>query len=202
MQRADGSLEVNIARICDGTHIGLGADFALSPILATFFRYNKDLLDQNMPVVDAKLQAHREFFAHEAAWKRYVLSYRSLIDVYGNDQLDSKKLEESLEQEEDERTRLLVNNHRGAIAFLRERMEASNRDVVTQHWYILWDDIWRRNHNSIAQMAKHEEDFSPAYRTSICYGPMKRADLQKFLDQRGLWPKSRKKGFFNNGVLK
>lgn len=202
MQRADGSLQDNISRASSAAQIGLGLDYVLSPSLAIFFKNNKDLLDENIPRIEAKLAAHRHFFAREAAWKRHVLSYRFLIDVYGNDQLDSKILEEALHNEQDEQVRRMVHNHRGTITFLRERMNGTSRDVVTQWWYVLWDDVWRRNHNSVGQLAKHEEDFSPAYRTSICYTPMSRAKLREFLDQRGLWPKPRKKGFFNDGVLK
>lgn len=174
----------------------------MSPALATFFRNNRDLLDVGIPEVEKRLSQHRHFFAEEAAWKRHVLSYSFLVDVYGNDRLDSKSLEEALDREADERTRMMVVNHRGAITFLRERMDGVNRDVVTQWWYCAWDDIWRRNHRTISQLEQHEEDFSPAYRTSICYTPMTRAKLREFLDQRGLWPKARKKGFFNDGVLK
>ena len=202
MQRADGSIQDNIPRACSALQIGLTSDYVLSPGLATLFKNNKDLLDEKIPRMEAKLAAHRHFFAREAAWKRHVLTYRFLIDIYGNDQLDNKILEEALQNEQDEHVRMMVQNHRGAITFLRERMNGTSRDVVTQWWYVLWDDIWRRNHNSVGQLAKHEEDFSPAYRTSICYTPMSRAKLREFLDQRGLWPKPRKKGFFNNGVLK
>jgi hypothetical protein len=202
VQRPDGSIQDGISLVLDAEAIGITPDFALTPQLAGLFRSNKSLLDEALPATEAKLAAHRQFFAKEAAWKLDALSYSFLIDVYGNDTLDTKALEEALARERDVHVRKMAEHHPGAFQSLRERMEAVNRETLCQWWYCAWDDIWRRNHNTITQLEACAVDFSPVYRTSICYRPMQRTQLEAFLKERGLWPAPGQKGFFNPGTLK
>lgn len=155
-----------------------------------------------MPKVGEKLAAHRDFFREEMQEKRQTLSYAFLIDVYGNEHFDRASLQAALDKEQDEKTRAILDDHTGAVRFLEERMQAANRDIICQWWYLLWDDIYRRNCNSISQLQKFESDFSPKFRSSICYRPMTRQVLESFLNVRGLWIKDGKKGFFTHGILK
>ena len=202
VQRPDGSIKDGISLVLDAEALGVTPDFALTPLLANLFRSNKSLLDEAVPAIEAKLLAHRTFFAKEAAWKLHALSYSFLIDVYGNDSLDPKAVKEALARERDVHVRKMAEHHPGAFRSLRERMEAVNRETLCQWWYCAWDDIWRRNHNTITQLEACAVDFSPVYRTSICYRPMQRRQLEDFLKERGLWPAPGKKGFFNSGTLK
>ena len=64
------------------------------------------------------------------------------------------------------------------------------------------DDLWRRNHDTIAGLQQYASDFDPHYPTSIAYSPLPRAALEAFLGQRGLWHSKPKWGdFFHNGFL-
>ena len=64
------------------------------------------------------------------------------------------------------------------------------------------DDLWRRNHDTIAALNTHAPDFNPHYSTSIAYRPVPRAALEVFLSQRGLFCKNGGRGdIFHSGVL-
>lgn len=186
----------------DGEALGIASNFALSNTLARFLQLNRDIIEQNMPKIEARLAAHRDFFREEIENKRKTLSYSFLIDVYGNEHFDRSSLATALEKEQNERTRSILDNHAAAICFLEERMQAANRDILCQWWYLLWDDIYRRNCNSIPQLQKYEMDFSPKYRSSICYKPITRSKLEMFLRKCELWIKEGTKGFFTHGILK
>lgn len=200
--KADGTYKNGIYLCLDGEALGIASNFALSNTLARFLQLNRHIIEQNMRKIEAKLAAHRDFFREEIEEKRRTLSYAFLIDVYGNEHFDKASLAAALEKEQHARTRAILDDHSAAICFLEERMQAANRDVVCQWWYLLWDDIYRRNCNSIPQLQKYGQDFSPKYRSSICYRPVTRHKLESFLNERGLWIKEGTKGFFTHGILK
>ncbi|THH11204.1 hypothetical protein EW145_g801 [Phellinidium pouzarii] len=83
-----------------------------------------------------------------------------------------------------------------------ERFLVATSSSVATWWYIFWDDIWRRNYDTIKNINIHKQDFDPHYPTSIAYRPLPRPALETFLAQRGLYkaePTSRE--FFNAGFL-
>lgn len=201
-RRTDGTQEDGIVHTLSAEELGIGPSFELSSRLASFLRDNRHLVEQASPSVRRKLHEHRQFFARDALLKEATLSYAFLVDVYGADGLDDKTLEAALEGEQDAKVRSLPSRHSGSLAFMQERLRVVNRDLACQWWYVIWDDMWRRNADTVPQLRQNEQDFSPIYRTSICYRPMGRKSLQEFLDHRGLWSRDGKKGFFNHGVLK
>lgn len=186
----------------DAEELGIANNFALSNTLARFLQLNRHIIEQRMPKIEERLASHRDYFREEFEDKQRTLSYAFLIDVYGNEHFDRHSLRNALAQEEDQQTRALLDEHTGAITFLEERMQAANRDVISQWWYLLWDDIYRRNCNSIPQLVQYETDFSPKFRSSICYRPVARRSLESFLSARGLWLNEGRKGFFTHGILK
>ena len=186
----------------DGDTLGIASNFALSNTLARFLQLNRHIIEQNLPKIEAKLAAHRDFFREEMEEKGQKLSYAFLVDVYGNEHFDKTSLEAALAMEQDLKTRAILDDHAAAICFLEERMQAANRDTLCQWWYLLWDDIYRKNCSTIQQLQKYEVDFSPKYRSSICYKPLSRRKLESFLNVRGLWIKEGKQGFFTHGILK
>ena len=80
-------------------------------------------------------------------------------------------------------------------------MRCINRSVVTQRWYLIWDDLWRRNKLTVAGLANAPAAFSPFYRSSLCYRPMPRQDLENYLQRYGLWSTSGHQGVFHHGFL-
>jgi len=67
---------------------------------------------------------------------------------------------------------------------------------------VLQDDLWRRNHDTIAALERHAADFNPHFVTSIAYTPLPRAALESFLIQRGLLhSRTRWNDFFHAGFL-
>jgi hypothetical protein len=109
--------------------------------------------------------------------------------------------------------------HEVALRVTNERMIAVSRSEASTFWYLFWvrlyyrhghclwteagqDDLWRRNHDTIAALKTHASDFNPHYSTSIAYRPIPRAALQSFLGQRGLFARNgRRREFIHSGVL-
>lgn len=200
--KSDGSYKTGVYHSMTAESLGIASNFALSNTLARFLQLNRHIIDQNITKIEERLAMHRDYFKEEIEEKQRILSYAFLTDVYGNEHLDRYSLENALAKEQDDKTRLMLDDHTGTVTFLEERMQAANRDVVSQWWYLLWDDIYRRNCNSITQLAKYEIDFSPKYRSSICYKPIPRQELEGFLKARELWINDGTKGFFTHGILK
>ena len=120
--------------------LGVTPDFELTHQLARLFRDNRTTVDQSLPLIEDRVQEHRRFFKEEARWKEDTLSYRFLTDVYGNEGISHKELEDVLIQEADPVMQSLPATHAGALAYMRERLSAVNRDIASQWWYIVWDE--------------------------------------------------------------
>lgn len=60
---------------------------------------------------------------------------------------------------------------------------------------------YRRNAADVPALSNRPEDFSPHYRTSICYRPMSRAKLESFLIERQLAPVDGRGGWLHSGLL-
>jgi hypothetical protein len=200
--RPDGTRKQGIRLRLPGHEFGIAPDFQLTNTLAKFFQLNRSALEIAQEQIKDTLEAHRAHFANEAALKVDTLSYNFLVDVYGNDMLDDNALSIALADESALSVRGMLANHPAGLHYMQERMRAVNRERLCQWWYVLMDDIWRRNHETIAELDQHPSDFSPAYRSSICYRPMPRLGFQDFLNERGLWKDNGRKGFFTHGVLK
>lgn len=197
----EGKERNGISFTANARTLGITPSYQLTPELARLFQLNRVLLHDELTDIKSRLDAHQAYFAEEAWHKQSVLSYNFLVSVYGNDALDKETLDNALQSEYETSVRQLADRNSGAIDYTLLRMQAVQRDFLCQWWYLAWDDLWRRNYQAISAMVKHEADFSPHYRTSICYRPMTRASLEDFLAQRGLWGRSQRR-FFNNGVLK
>lgn len=200
--QADGRYRGGIDMVLDGEELGISSNFAMTNTLARFMQLNRRIIEQNMPLLEDKIDIHRNFFAEEVRAKRRALSYSFLLDVYGNEHLDRSVLADALYGEEDANTRDMLIRHEGSMTLMAERMQAANSSILCQWWYLFWDDLYRRNCSSVAQLPQFELDFSPKYRSSICFKPMSRKSLETFLSKRQLWESEGTKGFFTRGFLK
>lgn len=183
--------------------IGLDDDFNLTPLLARFLLENRFLVDEHTPVVTDALHTYRKHLHSEARRKRQVLSYRFLSAVYDRPMGPQEITDVVQELEQDFRVRRLTTSNEPAFIAANERMRAVSRSGVTTFWFILWDDFWRRNHDTISALRLHEPDFNPRYPTSIAYRPLPRPVLEGFLTQRGLLnlPKPKFWDFVHTGFL-
>lgn len=151
--------------IRSGAEVGIRSDFRLSPGLARILRHNRKLIEGRLPEVELGLERHRTWFTNESNWKHHTLSHAFLFDVVSNSNLSMEELDNVLQStESDGKVRNLVTNYHGSMLFLQERMKAVMTSRIHQWWYLLWDDIWRRNRNEVSLL----NDFSPHYRSSIC----------------------------------
>ncbi|KAG0348630.1 hypothetical protein BG004_004661 [Podila humilis] len=180
--------------------IGITRDFQVTPGLARLLRDNHALISRGVKKVKKVMQAYQNHYRHEAHRKDSTLSYDFFINVYDNPTLKKSELQPLLlATEENPRVRHPNQSISTAVEFLYERMEAVNRTRCHQWWYLFWDDLYRKNREEIPQLKAKE--FSPAFPGSICYRPMARSDLEKFLEVQGCWQKKGRAGFMHVGVL-
>ncbi|KAK0464168.1 hypothetical protein IW261DRAFT_1524303 [Armillaria novae-zelandiae] len=164
----------------DGSVIGLNDDFDLTSPLARFFMLNSQLVSSRLSYIESTLASYRRHHRKE------TLTYRFLSHVYDHAREPSGLRPSSMELEKDPRVRVLM----------------SGSEETRTWWYIFWDDLWRRNHDTISGLELHAVDFNPYYPTSIAYTPLPRVALETFLTQRGLLSKSPRWGdFFHPGFL-
>lgn len=180
--------------------IGITRDFQLTPALARLLRDNHALISREVRKVKKVMQAYQAHYRDEALRKDATMSYDFFINVYDNPTLKKKELEPLLlATEGNPKVRQPPPQVSESIEFLYERMSAVNRTRCHQWWYLFWDDLYRKNHEEIPQLVPKE--FSPAFPGSICYRPMARPDLEKFLEKHGCWQKNGRGGFMHVGVL-
>ncbi|GAA5993738.1 hypothetical protein JCM10908_001061 [Rhodotorula pacifica] len=174
-----------------GASIGVFPNFQLSKPLAILFRQNRQTIEARQPQVEAALQAHSDHFAREAASKEHTLSYSMLLSAFLGRDLDSlAKHESSLA------VRHLGSTHALSLRGLEERWRSLEGGTARAWWYLLWDDLWRRNRAAV-NLPEHR--FSPHYSTSLCYQPMGRKGLEGFLQLSGIG--IGKRSFFHPGLL-
>lgn len=180
--------------------IGITRDFQVTPGLARLLRDNHALISRGVKKVKKVMQAYQNHYRHEAHRKDSTLSYDFFINVYDNPTLKQSELQPLLlATEENPKIRYFNTSVSTAVGFLYERMAAVNRTRCHQWWYLFWDDLYRKNREEIPQLKAKE--FSPAFPGSICYQPMARAQLEKFLEVQGCWQKKGRAGFMHVGVL-
>ncbi|KAH8913761.1 hypothetical protein BT69DRAFT_1306207 [Atractiella rhizophila] len=198
----DGGLQQGKELKLDAPGLGISDDFSVSPTLAKLLQENKEAIDQGLGALQNILFEHRKYFHDLATWKRRVLSYYFLMDISANAGLSPAQIRQVVERNEQAtKTRNLPSWYYGSMAVLQERLSAVNRLTISQFWYILWDDLWRRNGNDVPSIGKHPSQFSPYYRSSICYHPLSRPDLEAFLRNLGLWINDGRCGYFTTGFL-
>lgn len=195
-----------------GSSFGVDTSYQLTAPLAVLFRQNRHLIERELPRISAALSAHTAAFAEEVAAKEQSLRYSVLPDVFFDGRL------EVLEKEPDIRVRLLRAEHVASLQRLQERTDWLANAAGRRWWYLLWDDLWRRNHSSLPALT--DVDFSPHYSRSICvslqlwqtrhgachsyafprqYNPMTRTSLTDFLRARGF--SLGRRAFFHPGLL-
>ncbi|CAK5280520.1 unnamed protein product [Mycena citricolor] len=177
--------------------IGLNDDYEMTPDLARFFSLNRTLIPSRVGYIDETIHRYRLFHQRQCKAKRHELSYRFLLDVYDHPRELDRLLECSM-RERDLRVRQLVAANHAAFETAYTRMQAISESPVRTWWYLLWDDIWRRNYATVRGLTLHASDFDPHYPTSVAYTPLSRPVLEAFLTQRGLLSKS---AVFTSGFL-
>ncbi|KAA1098537.1 hypothetical protein PGT21_036306 [Puccinia graminis f. sp. tritici] len=173
--------------------LGLRDDFKVTPILAKLFQDNHSIINTTLEKVERALGSHRSYFSRQAAWKQNRMSF-SFLEVFfqGQNHISSNALRSKLEShlllnEVDQQLRRLPQICRGSLQVMEERMERINKSKLNQWWFVIFDDIYRRNYKILNRLSTKPEDFSPYHRGSVCYKPMIRSDLEKFLMNRNVF---------------
>ncbi|KAJ6519781.1 hypothetical protein C8R45DRAFT_952705 [Mycena sanguinolenta] len=193
-------IELNYAKNVkvDGDIIGLTVDYELTPDLARFISLNQHLIPQRLQYIEETLSSYRRHHRKECHWKSHVLTYRFLTHVHDHPRQPSGLSESSIQFEKDLRVRELMAGNEAVFEIAYQRLETVSTTPTTAWWYLFWDDLWRRNHDTIRGLELHASDFDPHYPTSIAYTPLPRPALVAFLTQRGLYGKQQ---FFHSGFL-
>jgi len=170
--------------------------------LARFLAMNQELIPYRLSSLEAALHRYREHYRKESRFKSHVLGYRFLSYVYDRPRDPSILAESSFEFERDLRVRQLMAGSQVVFQVHYERMEAVSTSEVATWWYIFWDDVWRRNYETVRPFRLHAPDFNPHYPTSLAYTPLPRMVLETFLRQRDLLHSPPKQGdIFDSGFL-
>ncbi|KAI9511798.1 hypothetical protein F5148DRAFT_1315259 [Russula earlei] len=186
----------------DGAFIGINDEYELTPALARFFAQNHALIHSRVSGIEALLTGYRQYFQQECRAKAETLSYGFLLRVYDHPRDSEGLAQYSIKHERDLRVKQLLVSNEAAFRVTYERLVAVSTTEVATWWYILWDDLWRRNADTINKLRQYASDFDPHYPSSIAYSPLPRAALENFLTQRGLLHNKRKRGdFIDNGFL-
>ncbi|KAJ7596992.1 hypothetical protein C8J56DRAFT_918855 [Mycena floridula] len=186
----------------DSDLIGLDEDFDLTSTLARFLSLNRHIVTKRLAQIEETLASYRRHRLEECRHKQDVLTYRFLTHVYDQPQDPTTLASSCIDPERDDRVRRLLTGNELSLEAAYERFAAVSRCETSAWWYLFWDDLWRRNHDTIAGLQLHAADFNPHYPTSIAYMPLPRAALEAFLIQRGLLSKiPRSRDFFHCGFL-
>ncbi|MBW0486139.1 hypothetical protein O181_025854 [Austropuccinia psidii MF-1] len=185
--------------------LGIREDFQVTPVLAKIFEDNKHVIDTTIDRVRELLQSHRVHFFEEVAFKEQTMSF-SFLDAILYEQSQGDSLTDLLqkhvhEKEVHEQLRKFPSTCQASLKEMEERLSMILRSNLTLWWYLVFDDIYRRNVSDISQLARYPEDFSPYYKTSICYRPMSRSNLEKFLIDHKLASSDGQANYFHSGLL-
>ncbi|BGP65895.1 hypothetical protein NBRC10512_004184 [Rhodotorula toruloides] len=181
-----GRLRTGQRFMLSGPQFGVLDDFSLTQDVAKLFRLNRHLIDERLPDVERRMRQHREFFRHEADLKSSVLSRGFLLSIFADDRLSTDDIDQNLRTtEQNPNVQQMCPLHKTTFVCLEERMSAVTSSAVRAWWFLLFDDLWRRNPGLPAAC------FSPHYSSSICYNPMSRAKFEAFLRERGFSTTSR-----------
>ncbi|KAI8461657.1 hypothetical protein BY996DRAFT_4573263 [Phakopsora pachyrhizi] len=203
-RKKDGSTKSQINYTRGPKSLGIRQDFDITPTLAKIFFDNRHIIDEKMNIVQYALNTHREHFAAEFDKKLFTMSphFMNVFFAQNNEKSPISELKEHVKTEEaNSQLQQFPEICRGSLKILDERMDAVNRNRCTQIWYLIFDDIYRRNIKHVRDIASRPEDFSPHYRSSICYTPWPRWKLENFLISKNLASQDGKSGYFHSGVL-
>lgn len=170
----------------------------MSPLVATFLKANRTLIEARMADIKEQFAYHRHHYAAKAQHKAETLSYDFLMRIHGDVDLGPKELATALQLEPNPEVRHMLESYPAAILAMQERLACVNRSRVTQRWFLIFDDLWRRNKSTIPQMNDCPASFSPHYRSSVCYRPMSRPQLEQFLADHKLSTKLFHAGWLNS----
>ncbi|CAI2173655.1 2335_t:CDS:2 [Funneliformis geosporum] len=182
--------------------IGITEDFKMTNQLEKLFGDNYKLVEMGLDQIQTTMNDYRQYYRDESRSKEESLTYGFYINIFNNPSIPLEALPSVLlNTEENQHVQSIPEHEYPTIVYLYERMRIVHTSRVHQWWYLFWEDLWNKNGKRIPYLQKYEKDFSPLYRTSICYQPMKRLDLEEFLEKRGLWLGNGKFGLFHSGLL-
>lgn len=156
-----------------------------TPTLCSIFDQVDNLLVHVSEIVQEH-DSYRQNLIHEHMQSNAILGDGFWYYVFNNPHLDRHALVSYLQnQEGNETMRSLPECHKAALNFLYSRMKFVSLHPALKLWYVFWDDFFYSN-KDMGVLQKHEVNFNPLKPQAICYNVMRREDLEKWLEVRGL----------------
>lgn len=121
-----------------GDVIGLNDDYDLTPTLARFLAYNRELIPGRLKFMEKTIFNYRRHHRAECRRKHQVLTYRFLSHVYDQPRDPSGLAESSIEFEQDPRVRRLMAGSGAVFEASYERLASVSRSEAATWWYIFW----------------------------------------------------------------
>lgn len=166
--------------------LGIRHDYRRTPELCTLLDYNASLMAGAVRELDEADAAYRARLraAREAA--ETTLRSAFWLRVYDNDGASRHAIETYCSTWET-RSALasLPTTHAAGLDYLFGRMRHVQQHPCAALWYVFIDDVWESNRD-LAELHRHADALDPRSSRSIAYTPMRRRDLEEFLDARGL----------------
>lgn len=169
----------------EASELGVTHDFLYTPELEALFEVNQKIISERIGFIVQIMEEYRTFYANQVLWKTETMSYSFFTQIYNDSSLsDDQLMAKLIELEKNPALKDIPRLHGATLACLKNRMQLAERSVVHQAWYVFWDDMYRLNWETCYPLRDYIQDFSPAWQSSICYRPMPREKLERWLQKR------------------
>ena len=142
---------------------------------------------------NVSLSAMRKSLLLERFWDNYQLSWGFWYHVYNNDVQSQEQLMAYFSgvakgprgsgasvSEQNPAVQNIATKYAQEIEAVCAMIKHFNQNPAVAYWYVYWHDVWKQN-SDIAAIKANAEVFDSCNSDSICYRPMGRDELEKFL---------------------
>ncbi len=121
----------------------------------------------------------------ERVMTNWSLSWSFWYWIYNNDVITRQNLTNYFQKsEQNPAVKGIPMRHKQGLDCLYSLVGFYNTSPLFAMWYTYWDDVWQHNQD-IPLIKKNEKAFSKHSTTSICFKPMQKPELLKFLKELG-----------------
>ena len=129
-----------------------------------------------------KLKIQRMHLLRERMWDNYSLSWSFWYHIYNNDTQSQDNLTRYFEgnAELNPDVRCIPQKYGKELKAILAMTDHFNRNPGIAYWYVYWHDVWKNN-SDLAPLKKNDKHFDTCNPKALCYRPMTRKQLEKFL---------------------
>ena len=144
-------------------------------------------------IYNTRLSEMRKKLLLERFWDNYQLSWGFWYHVYNNDVQSREQLiayfsgvtqgpkgSGSAVSEMNPVIQNIPNKYAKEIEAVCAMIKHFNQNPAVAYWYVYWHDVWKQN-SDVAAIKANAEAFDSCNPGALCYTPMGREELEKFL---------------------